>query len=103
MVGAPILFWDHGLHDALLTRITSPDPSDLHANTRKQRPEVVVESLPPGEANHHDQVRRRLDDGGALRRDDVVLDQDPAVARDHGRLEREKHLPALVVGPVVEL
>ena len=78
------------------------DARDLEPSIPQQLLPVHPRTLTAREAAHHDHVERGADPVRAVVGDDVLGDEQLAVAFGHGGLEVGEDVRALLVGPVVE-
>lgn len=90
------------LDDALRRVARPPNVPDAEAGRQQQLAEIALGALLRAQQAHHDDVHGAGDGRDGLVGDDVVADEERAVAVPHGRLEVEEDLAGLLVGPVVQ-
>lgn len=90
-------------NQALSTRFTPfDDASDLESGIPQQLLPVAHRALATRKAAHHDHIERRADPIRTMIRDDMLGDEQLAVAFAHGSLEIAEDVGALLVAPIVE-
>lgn len=90
------------LNQALRAVPRAVDPFDLQPTPREQVLPVLPRALPAAEEGQHHDIQTGGLPVGAGVRDDVLVDEDLAVAGLHGGGDVGEDLEARLVGPIVE-